>query len=141
MKSFSTFVCCYSHRNQYAIYKCLIFAHVLIVKVISERDLLGTQLVRRNEALALLYEKIKIQESIMSKGEMQYSDRLEDIRLLKLEVKRQKREQNILTRTVSKVEDLRYNTGERFWVELLDNVFVMHFSAQGRISVAVEYLD
>ncbi|KAA0722749.1 Cilia- and flagella-associated protein 58 [Triplophysa tibetana] len=77
-------------------------------QVISERDLLGTQLVRRNEALALLYEKIKIQESIMSKGEMQYSDRLEDIRLLKLEVKRQKREQNILTRTVSKVEDLRY---------------------------------
>ncbi|XP_057188652.1 cilia- and flagella-associated protein 58 isoform X2 [Triplophysa rosa] len=76
-------------------------------QVISERDLLGTQLVRRNEALALLYEKIKIQESIMSKGEMQYSDRLEDIRLLKLEVKRQKREENILTRTVSKVEDLR----------------------------------
>lgn len=104
MKSLSTFVCFTETSN---IYMHLFYAHVLVVKVISERDLLGTQLVRRNEALALLYEKIKIQESIMSKGETQYCDRLEDIRLLKLEVKRQKREQNILTKTVSKVEDLR----------------------------------
>ena len=30
--------------------------------VVSERDILGTQLVRRNDELALLYEKIKIQQ-------------------------------------------------------------------------------
>ena len=29
-------------------------------KVINERDILGTQLIRRNDELALLYEKIKI---------------------------------------------------------------------------------
>lgn len=29
--------------------------------VINERDILGTQLIKRNEELALLYEKIKIQ--------------------------------------------------------------------------------
>ena len=28
--------------------------------VINERDILGTQLIRRNDELALLYEKIKI---------------------------------------------------------------------------------
>ena len=28
--------------------------------VINERDILGTQLIKRNEELALLYEKIKI---------------------------------------------------------------------------------
>ena len=37
-------------------------------KVINERDILGTQLIRRNDELALLYEKIKIQQSTLSKG-------------------------------------------------------------------------
>ena len=37
-------------------------------QVISERDILGTQLVRRNDELALLYEKIKIQMSTLDKG-------------------------------------------------------------------------
>lgn len=36
--------------------------------MISERDILGTQLVRRNDELALLYEKIKIQQSTLNKG-------------------------------------------------------------------------
>ena len=43
--------------------------------VLSERDILGTQLIRRNDELALLYEKIKIQQSTLSKGQMQYRDR------------------------------------------------------------------
>merc|ERR1711881_467632 len=51
--------------------------------VISERDILGTQLIRRNDELALLYEKIKIQQSTLQKGEIQYKDRVEEIRLLK----------------------------------------------------------
>jgi len=48
--------------------------------VTSERNILGTQLIRRNEELALLYEKIKIQESTLQKGEIQFKNRLEDIR-------------------------------------------------------------
>ena len=38
--------------------------------MISERDILGTQLVRRNDELALLYEKIKIQQSTLNKGKI-----------------------------------------------------------------------
>ncbi|XP_053548975.1 cilia- and flagella-associated protein 58 [Bombina bombina] len=76
-------------------------------QVISERDILGTQLVRRNDELALLYEKIKIQQSILNKGERQYKQRVEDIRLLKLEIKKLRREKGILTKTVANVEDLR----------------------------------
>ena len=38
------------------------------LQVINERDILGTQLIRRNDELALLYEKIKIQQSTMNKG-------------------------------------------------------------------------
>lgn len=40
--------------------------------VINERDILGTQLIRRNDELALLYEKIKILQSTLARGEVQY---------------------------------------------------------------------
>ncbi|XP_025973223.2 cilia- and flagella-associated protein 58 [Dromaius novaehollandiae] len=76
-------------------------------QVISERDILGSQLVRRNDELALLYEKIKIQQSILNKGETQYRQRMEDIRLLKLEIKKLRREKGILGRSVANVEELR----------------------------------
>jgi len=76
-------------------------------QVISERDILGTQLVRRNDELALLYEKIKIQKSTLDKGEIQYRQRLEDIRLLKLEIKKLRREKHILTKSVANIEELR----------------------------------
>ena len=78
-----------------------------VVQVISERDILGTQLVRRNDELALLYEKIKIQQSVLNKGEVQYNQRLEDIRVLKLEIKKLRREKTILQKSVANVEDLR----------------------------------
>merc|ERR1740121_2522602 len=48
--------------------------------VTSERNILGTQLIRRNEELTLLYEKIKIQESTLNKGEVQYKGRVDEIR-------------------------------------------------------------
>merc|ERR1719188_2464383 len=48
--------------------------------VIGERDILGAQLIRRNEELALLYEKIKIQQSTLQKGESQYQERLQEVR-------------------------------------------------------------
>ncbi len=43
--------------------------------VVNERDVLGAQLIRRNDELALLYEKIKIQQNTLNKGELQYRDR------------------------------------------------------------------
>lgn len=38
----------------------------------AERDILGTQLIRRNDESALLSEKIKIQQSTLGKGETAY---------------------------------------------------------------------
>ena len=75
--------------------------------MINERDILGTQLIRRNDELALLYEKIKIQQSTLNKGEVQYAQRLDDIRILKLEIKKMRRERGILSRSVANIEDLR----------------------------------
>ncbi|CAE8635587.1 unnamed protein product, partial [Polarella glacialis] len=48
--------------------------------VVSERNILGAQLIKRNEELSLLHEKIKIQESTLLKGEAQYKLRLEDLK-------------------------------------------------------------
>ncbi|NXQ88175.1 CFA58 protein, partial [Nyctibius grandis] len=76
-------------------------------QVIKERDTLGSQLVRRNDEVALLYEKIKIQQSILNKGETQYRQRMEDIRLLKLEIKKLRREKGILGKSVANAEELR----------------------------------
>lgn len=74
--------------------------------MINERDILGTQLIRRNDELALLYEKIKIQQSTLNKGEVQYAQRLDDIRILKLEIKKMRRERGILSRSVANIEDV-----------------------------------
>eukprot|EP00045_Choanoeca_perplexa_P009545 m.92406 g.92406 ORF g.92406 m.92406 type:complete len:872 (-) comp14943_c0_seq1:56-2671(-) len=76
-------------------------------KVIAERDTLGTQLIRRNDELALVYEKLRIQQTTLSKGESQYRERMEDIRLLKLEIKRLRRERQMLSKSTSSVDDLR----------------------------------
>jgi predicted RNase H-like nuclease (RuvC/YqgF family) len=68
---------------------------------------LGTQLIRRNDELALLYEKIKIQQSTLNKGEIQYRERLEDIRVLKLEIKKIRREKALLQSETVNVDGLR----------------------------------
>jgi predicted RNase H-like nuclease (RuvC/YqgF family) len=65
------------------------------VQVVTERDILGTQLIRRNDELALLYEKVKIMESTLKKGEAQYADRIQDIRILKLKIGDLKRDLGI----------------------------------------------
>merc|ERR1712137_429479 len=58
--------------------------------VVGERDILGAQLIRRNEELALLYEKIKIQQSTLQKGETQYDERVRDVATLKAEIRKAK---------------------------------------------------
>ena len=59
--------------------------------VVSERDILGTQLIRRNDELALLYEKLKIQQSTLAKGEAEYRERILDLNLLDIKQKDLKR--------------------------------------------------
>merc|ERR1711998_430133 len=55
----------------------------------------GTQLIRRNDELALLYEKIKIQQSTLQKGELCYQERLEEIRTVKRKISNLQRELHI----------------------------------------------
>jgi len=54
--------------------------------VIQERDLLAAQLIRRNDELALLQEKLRLQQSTLHHGELEYQRRLDDCRVLRLQV-------------------------------------------------------
>jgi chromosome segregation ATPase len=76
--------------------------------VVNERDVLGSQLIRRNDELALLYEKIRIQQSTLSKGEIQYRERLDDMRLLKRKIDDLKRQLQIRGNEVANVETLKH---------------------------------
>jgi len=60
--------------------------------VIAERDILGTQLIKRNEELILLHEKIKIQISTLKKGEIYYKEKVDDIIRLVEIIQNHKRE-------------------------------------------------
>lgn len=75
--------------------------------MLSERHALGTQLIHRNDEVALLYEKVKIQQAILNRGEAEYRQRMEDVRILKLEIKKLRREKGILGKSVANVQELR----------------------------------
>ncbi|KAL9190708.1 hypothetical protein ACHAXT_000414 [Thalassiosira profunda] len=74
--------------------------------VIDERDVLGTQLIRRNDEIVLLSEKITMLQNKQTRGETQYSSRLDDIRILKLKLKDLQRQLTISQGGQGGVEDL-----------------------------------
>ncbi|CAJ1410345.1 unnamed protein product [Effrenium voratum] len=75
--------------------------------VVGERDILGAQLIRRNEELALLYEKIKIQQSTLQKGEIQYEERLKEVGKLRAQIRACKAEVSQAKLQVTNVEGLK----------------------------------
>lgn len=60
--------------------------------VISEREILNNQLIKRNEELTVLYEKVKVQRSVLHHGELQYQDRAAEIVSLERSLESLKRE-------------------------------------------------
>merc|ERR1712050_667149 len=76
-------------------------------EIISERDILGTQLIRRNDELALLYEKIKIQQRTLQQGEIAYKQRLEESRALMIKTAALKRELYLGNQQVANIGDLK----------------------------------
>lgn len=51
--------------------------------VLNERDILGAQLIKRNQELEVLYEKIKISQSNLEKGEKHFRDKQSELAELK----------------------------------------------------------
>jgi len=79
----------------------------VLVQVLKERDLIGAQLVRRNDEVSLLYQKMKMVDLTMHKGELQYNERLEDIRILKLEIRNLRCKNYVLQKHNQDANDLR----------------------------------
>lgn len=75
--------------------------------VINERDILGTQLIKRDEELSLLYEKIKIQKSTLKKGENYYQEKIDDIIRMVDQIRKIKRELNDAEMDTECIPDLK----------------------------------
>ncbi|CAD7089959.1 unnamed protein product [Hermetia illucens] len=73
-----------------------------------EKDLIGSQMIRRNNEIVLLKEQISILDIALQRGQMQYNHRIEDIKLLKLEVMRLRSQRNVLTRGLANTVDMRH---------------------------------
>eukprot|EP01013_Petalomonas_cantuscygni_P022822 TRINITY_DN44143_c0_g1_i1.p1 TRINITY_DN44143_c0_g1~~TRINITY_DN44143_c0_g1_i1.p1 ORF type:complete len:881 (+),score=280.53 TRINITY_DN44143_c0_g1_i1:168-2810(+) len=78
--------------------------------VVQERDAFSCQLVRRNAELSLLQEKMKILQSALNKGEVQYRDRLVDVRVLRLKIWDLKRTLHLAHGHIASVEALKRET-------------------------------
>ena len=75
--------------------------------VINERDILGAQLIRRNDEIGLLHEKLKIQHSTLTRGEEQYSARVHDVQVLRLKIRDMQREVAVASGGAQLSDDLR----------------------------------
>lgn len=71
----------------------------------NEKDFIGTQIIRRNDEIALLTEKLEVTQLALDRGESQYNDRLEEVRLLTIETKNLKATVNVLKDNALKMEN------------------------------------
>ena len=67
----------------------------------------GTELIRRNDELTLLCEKIKILQNTLAKGEVSFSEKESEIRLLRTKITENKNKVTILERQAGKVNNLK----------------------------------
>jgi chromosome segregation ATPase len=74
---------------------------------VSDRDILGTQLIRRNDEIALLYEKIAIQNAALDKGAMQFREKVNEIRLLKLKIAELSRKLHVISQHATKIKEYK----------------------------------
>ena len=75
--------------------------------MVNERDILGAQVIRRNDEIGLLQEKLKIQHSTLTRGEEQYSARVHDVQVLRLKIRDMQREVAVASGGAQLSDDLR----------------------------------
>ncbi|XP_075150835.1 occludin-Related Y [Haematobia irritans] len=73
----------------------------------KEKNLIGLQMVRRNDEIVLLKEKLGITQTALDQGQTQYNQRVEDIRLLKMEITNLQTERECLSRSIKSTADMR----------------------------------
>ncbi|XP_017007320.3 cilia- and flagella-associated protein 58 [Drosophila takahashii] len=78
-------------------------------EVTKEKSLVGLQMVRRNDEVHLLREKLDMMQKVIDRGTMQYNQRLEDIRLLKVEVVNLRSSHECMQREVGNKAAMRHD--------------------------------
>uniref|UniRef100_A0A1A9WYN0 Cilia- and flagella-associated protein 58 central coiled coil domain-containing protein n=1 Tax=Glossina brevipalpis TaxID=37001 RepID=A0A1A9WYN0_9MUSC len=73
----------------------------------KEKNLIGLQMVRRNDEIILLKEKLQITQTALDQGQTQYNQRVEDIRILKMELTNLQTERECLSRAIKSTADMR----------------------------------
>merc|ERR1712226_982086 len=78
-----------------------------LAKVVTERNLLDKQIINRDLELKGLYEKLKLQTSVMGKGEKSYVEKEREANEAKMRVKELIQERNMLRRKGDGVKSIR----------------------------------
>lgn len=73
----------------------------------QDKDLIGSQLVRRNDEIAGLNERLRVNQVCIDRAESEYNNRLDDIRLLKIELNNLRQHKNVLQKTIEDTVDTR----------------------------------
>jgi chromosome segregation ATPase len=74
---------------------------------VSDRDILGTQLIRRNDEIARLYEKLNIENSALKKGAVQFAEKVREIIELKTNVVELSLKLQSVSKEAYKIKDLK----------------------------------
>ena len=65
-------------------------------KTVSKTEVLNTRLAKKNQEIEMWQRKADVQQKVNERGESKFNERLEDCRLLRLEIKRLKEDNNFL---------------------------------------------
>lgn len=86
--------------------------------IVIERDVLATQLTRRNDEIAILAERTALQENVLKKGKSEYDARMDEIQTFKNTIRDLMRKLAIADASISITNELRNETTRLHW-ELL----------------------
>lgn len=106
-------------------------------KIEYEKNILGSQLIRRNDEISLLYEKIRLYEKIMMRGEISYQNLENELRLVKSKLNSVKNQNDILKNDKILIKDLKkklffkdrdvmLESAKRNALEKIQNSFLIH---------------
>ena len=67
-----------------------------IEKTVSRMEVMNSRLAQKKKEIEVLERKVDVQQKVIERGEVNFNERMEDCRLLKLEIKRLKEDNNFL---------------------------------------------
>ena len=76
-------------------------------KTVARMEVVNSKLAHKKQGIDVLERKVNVQQKVIERGEVNYNDRVEDCRLLKLEIKRLKEDANFLEQDTKNMTSLK----------------------------------